>query len=52
MAGRLPAGPVVIFDDDQYYMGGVLAEKLRRDGIEVTLVTPGPEVSSLVPHDR
>ena len=35
-----PQGPVVVFDDDHYYMGGVLAEKLRRDGLEVTLVTP------------
>jgi len=27
MAGALPEGPVVIFDDDHYYMGGVLAEE-------------------------
>ena len=28
MEGRIPgAGPVVIFDDDHYYMGGVLAER-------------------------
>jgi dimethylamine/trimethylamine dehydrogenase len=40
MAGRLPEGPVVVFDDDHYYMGGVLAEKLRGVGLEVTLVTP------------
>ena len=40
MTGAKPAGPVVVFDDDHYYMGGVLAEKLRRDGLEVTLVTP------------
>ena len=26
---RRSAGPVVIYDDDHYYMGGVLAEKLR-----------------------
>jgi dimethylamine/trimethylamine dehydrogenase len=31
---------VVVFDDDHYYMGGVLAEKLRLADIEVTLVTP------------
>ena len=29
-----------MFDDDHYYLGGVLAEKLRRDGLDVTLVTP------------
>jgi dimethylamine/trimethylamine dehydrogenase len=40
MAGRLPPGPVVVYDDDHYYMGGVLAEKLRRAGLDVTLVTP------------
>jgi dimethylamine/trimethylamine dehydrogenase len=33
-------GPVLVYDDDHYYLGGVLAEKLRRDGLEVTLVTP------------
>jgi dimethylamine/trimethylamine dehydrogenase len=31
---------VAVFDDDHYYLGGVLAEKLRQDGLEVTLVTP------------
>ena len=34
------SGPVIVFDDDHYYMGGVLAEKLRRAGLDVTLVTP------------
>ena len=38
--GPVPKGPVVVFDDDHYYLGGVLAEKLRRDGHDVTLVTP------------
>jgi dimethylamine/trimethylamine dehydrogenase len=41
MDGRIPAaGPVVIFDDDHYYMGGVLAEKCVEAGLSVTLVTP------------
>jgi dimethylamine/trimethylamine dehydrogenase len=40
MAGKTPEDPVVIFDDDHYYIGGVLAEKLRRAGLDVTLVTP------------
>ena len=31
---------MVVFDDDHYYLGGVLAERLRRAGLEVTLVTP------------
>jgi dimethylamine/trimethylamine dehydrogenase len=38
MAGRLPEGRVVIFDDDYYYMGPVLAEMLQKAGCEVTFV--------------
>ena len=46
MAGRLPdKGPVVIFDDDHYYMGGVIAERLRQAGLEVALVT-GADIAS------
>lgn len=45
LAGVTVAGPVAIFDDDHYYMGGVLAEKLRGDGHLVTLVTPAADVS-------
>jgi len=46
MAGRLPdAGPVLIYDDDHYYLGGVIAQMLADRGLLVTLVTPGPEVS-------
>jgi dimethylamine/trimethylamine dehydrogenase len=44
MAGIGPGGPVVIFDDDHYYMGAVLAEKLKMNGLEVTLVTPAGTV--------
>lgn len=43
---QVPGGPVVIFDDDHYYMGGVLAERLRKAGCEVTLVMPAPLVSA------
>jgi dimethylamine/trimethylamine dehydrogenase len=47
MAGRRPAGDsVVIFDDDHYYLGGVLAELLAGEGRAVTLVTPAAEVST------
>jgi dimethylamine/trimethylamine dehydrogenase len=46
MAGHVPSGPVVIFDDDHYYMGGLLAEKLRSAGCDVSLVTPSGDVSS------
>jgi len=50
LAGAVPDGPVVIYDDDHYYIGGVIAEKLRRDGLEVTLVTPANEVSTWTVH--
>ncbi|MEE9297634.1 MAG: FAD-dependent oxidoreductase [Acidimicrobiia bacterium] len=46
MAGTRPTGPVVVFDDDHYYMGGVIAETLRRAGLDVTLATPANEVST------
>ncbi|GAB2179329.1 oxidoreductase [Dongia sp. agr-C8] len=45
-AGRSIPGPVVVYDDDRYYMGGVLAEQLRQQGLDVTLVTPASDVSS------
>ncbi|MEM7636335.1 MAG: FAD-dependent oxidoreductase, partial [Pseudomonadota bacterium] len=45
MAGSLPAGEVVLYDDDHYYMGGVLAELLVQSGATVTLVTPCAYVS-------
>jgi len=38
MAGRLPEGRVVVFDDDYYYMGPVLAEMLQKAGCQVTFV--------------
>lgn len=45
MDGRLPAGPVVVYDEDGYYMGGVIAERLRSAGLAVTLITPDDSVS-------
>ena len=45
MEGRKPKGRVVIFDDDHYYMGGVLAELLRGEGCEVTVITPSAYLS-------
>ncbi len=50
MAGVMPTGPVVVFDDDHYYMGGVIAEALRRGGLDTTLVTPANEVSTWTSH--
>ncbi|HQU67931.1 MAG TPA: NAD(P)-binding protein [Albidovulum sp.] len=45
MAGRLPSGEVVLFDDDHYYMGGVIAELLAGAGCRVTFVTTSAYVS-------
>jgi dimethylamine/trimethylamine dehydrogenase len=46
MAGRRPAGDrILLFDDDHYYLGGVLAELLAAEGKHVTLVTSAPRVS-------
>ena len=36
---------VLIYDDDHYYMGGVLAELLAMNGYSVSLVTPASLVS-------
>jgi len=46
MRGEAATGAAVIFDDDHYYMGGVLAELLRDQGHAVTLVTPAGDVST------
>jgi dimethylamine/trimethylamine dehydrogenase len=45
MGGKLPSGRVILYDDDHFYLGGVLAELLAQNGCEVTLVTPAPMVS-------
>jgi dimethylamine/trimethylamine dehydrogenase len=45
MDGKLPSGKIVIYDDEHYYMGSVLAELLASQGCEISLVTPAPLVS-------
>lgn len=45
LRGERPDGPVLIYDDDHYYMAGVLAELLVREGFDVVLATPAPVVS-------
>jgi len=45
MTGKTPNGKIVLYDDDHYYMGGVLAELLVQKGADVTLVTPSAYVS-------
>ncbi len=44
--GRLPEGRAIVFDDDHYYMGAVLAEALVAQGVEVSFVTPENLVSA------
>jgi dimethylamine/trimethylamine dehydrogenase len=47
MADRLPpSGPVVIYDTEEFYMAGVVAEKLRKAGHDVTFVTCGDIASA------
>jgi dimethylamine/trimethylamine dehydrogenase len=46
MNSHFPTGKVLIYDDDHYYMGGVLAELLATNGCEVTLMTPAPTISA------
>jgi len=45
MDGELPDGPVLVFDQDNYYLASVLAEKIRQEGCEVLYVTESDSVS-------
>ena len=45
MAGAQLKGHVVVFDDDHYYMAGILAELAVQQGCTVTFVTPSAYVS-------
>jgi dimethylamine/trimethylamine dehydrogenase len=45
-AGAHIEGPIVVFDYDNYYMGGVLAEHVARGGAQVTYVTPAGHASA------
>ena len=46
MRGMLPDGPVLLFDDDAFYIGTVLADLLRAAGREVIYVTPDDTIAS------
>ncbi|MFK7939265.1 MAG: FAD-dependent oxidoreductase [Roseovarius sp.] len=46
MNGTLPDGPVLVYDEDSYYMGGVIAERLRANGNDVTLATTSETISA------
>ncbi|MGY0498790.1 oxidoreductase [Nocardia sp. FBN12] len=46
-AGRLPEGKtVVVYDDDHYYLGGVVSELLALQGYDVSIVTTQSQVSA------
>ncbi len=50
MAGQRPEGPVVIYDDDHYYLASVIAELLRAEGHAVSLATPALCVARWTEH--
>jgi dimethylamine/trimethylamine dehydrogenase len=45
-AGAVPQGPVVVFDFDNYYMAGAIAEQLAQQGGDVTYVTTAGNASA------
>ncbi|MBL9072365.1 FAD-dependent oxidoreductase [Tabrizicola sp.] len=45
VAGMALSGPVVIYDDEHYFMAGALAERLAQQGLQVTYVTTAAVVS-------
>ena len=50
MAGRIPFGPTIVYDDDRFYLAGLIAEKLSMHGLDVTYVTPAVRVSNWSTH--
>ncbi len=51
MSGIFPDnGPVLIYDDDQSYIGGVIAEHLAARNFEIIFVTPAGVVSPWTSH--
>ena len=45
MAGKAVEGRVLVYDDDHFYMGGVVAEALKARGADVIFVTSADSVS-------
>ena len=46
MAGGGASGHVLLYDDDHYYLGSALAERLAELGCRVTLVTPASDAAT------
>ena len=44
--GNMPVGKVLVYDFDNYYLGGVLAEFLAREGCDVSYATPAGHASA------
>lgn len=45
-AGVVPEGPVLVYDFDNYYLGGVIAESLASQGLSVSYATPAGHASA------
>jgi dimethylamine/trimethylamine dehydrogenase len=45
MLGATVNGPIVVYDDDNFYLGGLIAQRVREQGHEVILVTSASVVS-------
>lgn len=45
-AGTLPEGPVLVYDFDNYYLGGAIAESLAVSGLNVAYATPAGHASA------
>jgi dimethylamine/trimethylamine dehydrogenase len=50
MDGKIPPGPVLLFDDEGFYYGSVMAEALRAAGRDVLFVTPDESPASWTVH--
>ena len=50
MNGHYPTGRVLIFDDDHYYMGSVIAEKLIELGCRVDFVSTYSHIAAWTRH--
>jgi len=50
LAGEVPRGSVIIYDDDHYYLSSAIALKLRGLDICVTIVTPEARVGGWSSH--
>ena len=46
LSGQIPVGPTLVYDDDHYYMGSAIAEKLLDQNLPVVFVTPETIVSA------